>query len=276
MPNLRIVSDNAIGRATLTASSTASAALAASNLLLDIKSLVHRATGTSVTYTATWATAEPVACVALPFCNLSPTATIRVRGYSDTAGTTQILDTGAVLACPAQAILLRGWTALASASAYAYGGGATARAWFTQTSVKCLVIDIVDTNNAAGYVEASRLVVGPYWSPVWNPEYGAPLTPVDMTKQFRGDAGDAVFAVGPRFSKLSLDLRTMPASDRTAMMTILRGNGISVPMFISLYPASNDLELERDHQIYGNLLSISPLSATAYNMYSAPIEIESI
>ena len=276
MQNLRIVSDNAIRRASVSASSTASAALAVSNLMLDVKSLVHRATGTSVTYTATWSTAEPVSCVALPFCNLTPSATIRVRGYSDDAGTVQVLDTGTNPACPAQAILLRGWTALASASAYAYGGGATARAWFGTVAVKRMVIDIVDAGNAAGYVEASVLVAGVHWSPVYNPEYGAPLIPVDMTRQFRSDAGDPVFAVGPRYNKLSLDLRTMPAADRTAMMSILRGNGMAVPMFISLHPTSSDLELERDHQIYGNLASISALSATSFNAYSAPIEIESI
>ncbi len=79
MPNLRIVSDNAIARATSLVASTTAGGLVAANLASDKKSSVHRAVGMAVTYTATWAEAEPIGCVALPFCNLSPTAQMRVR-----------------------------------------------------------------------------------------------------------------------------------------------------------------------------------------------------
>lgn len=83
MPNLRIVSDNAIARVASLVASTTAGGLAAANLASDKKSSVHRATQPSVTYTATWGAAEPIGCVALPFCNLSPTAQWRVRATAE-------------------------------------------------------------------------------------------------------------------------------------------------------------------------------------------------
>jgi hypothetical protein len=81
MSNLRIVYDNAISRVApgnLTASSTAST-FAVTNLQSDKKSNVWRAVGELERITATWSAAETIGAVALPFCNLSPTATMRVR-----------------------------------------------------------------------------------------------------------------------------------------------------------------------------------------------------
>jgi hypothetical protein len=78
MPNLRVITDNAIDRATLTAS-TAAAGFPVSNLALQRKSDVWRATGTTARLSASWATPETVQAVALPYANLSPTTVKRVR-----------------------------------------------------------------------------------------------------------------------------------------------------------------------------------------------------
>lgn len=275
MPNLRIVSDNAADRTTLSASTTAGA-LVAANLLTDEKADVWRATGTSATLTGTTATAESAACVHLPFCNLSPTATIRVRLYSDTAGTSQVLDTGTVLACPAAAIALRGWTALQAASAYAYGGGAHARIWFASTLWKRYVIDIVDTNNLQGYIEAARLVIGPYWTPTFNAEYGAGLLPVDSTTNYRTEAGSLKSDGGTYSWKVSLNLPALVPADRTAAINILRANGKRWPLLLSLFPQNADLELERDNTVWGKLTELSALTVSTLNRYALPVEIESI
>lgn len=79
MPNLRIVTKNALRQASsFTASSTAGS-LAVSNLAAAVKSTLHRFTGTNGSYRATWAAPARIGCVALPFCNWSPTAKQRVR-----------------------------------------------------------------------------------------------------------------------------------------------------------------------------------------------------
>ena len=275
MPNLRIVSDNAADRGTTTVSASVGNFVAA-NLKNDIKSAVWRVTGTTGTISTSWTTAETVSCVVLPFCNLTPTATIRVRGYSDTAGTVQVIDSTALLACPAAAIALRGFTALAAQSAYAYGGGAYARVYITPTSVKKIVIDLVDTANTAGYIEVSRLVAGAYWSPTYNADWGAGATAVDTGKNVRTDGGDLISDRGTRNTKLTLNLSSMPAADRTSLLKILVANGISNPLFISVFPANADLELERDSQVYGKLSTVAAMTLPMFNSYAIPLEIEGI
>lgn len=273
MAILRIIADNVLHRAVLTASSTAGV-LTAANLLTDVKSDVWRATGTSVTLTATWTTAETVSAVALPFCNLSPTATIRVRGYSDAAGNSLVLDTGAVLACPAPAIKLRGWTAAQAASAYAYGGGACARVWFASWAVMRLVIDIVDTANVQGYIEAARAIAGAFWSPS-RTIADAPWTLVDLSTHYRTDAGDMLTDAGTVHKKLPLNFGTLVPADRAALVGILRSSRAH-PIFVSVFPGIADLELERDYTIYGKRSQDSEIAIQYAIAYSTTVELEEI
>lgn len=273
MSNMRIVYDNAVSRAALVASSTAGA-LVAANLQVDDKSTVWRAGGTSASLTLTWPAAESISCVALPFCNLSPTATMRVRGYSDAAGATQVFDTGVQLACPAPAVQLRGWTAAQAASAYPYGGGALAFAWFAATSVRRIVVDLVDSNNLQGYVEAACMVAGPHWSPKYNASQ-ASLSIVDTTKLFRNDAGGQMADAGYTYRSVPVDLSLMPAADRATFVNIAR-NSRAYPILISVYPGVSDLALERDNMIYGRRTRDSTVALQYALAYSTTIQIEEI
>lgn len=273
MNKMRIVADNAASRAALTASSTAGS-LVVANLQIDDKNGIWRAAGTTATLTLTWSSAEAVACVALPFCNLSPTATIRVRGYSDAAGVTQVFDTGAQLACPAPAVRLRGWTAAQAASAYAYGGGAMARSWFAEMLVRRIAVELVDPENMQGYIEAACLVVGAYWEPVKNAA-DAPLTIMDTTEIYRTDAGGQGAAAGYLYRRLPVDLSLMPPADRSAFVDIVRSSR-AYPILISIFPGSSDLVLERDHMVYGRRTKDSDVAIQYARAYSTTIEIEEI
>lgn len=469
MPNLRILADNASDRAILTASSQASSVMAPANLASDSKSTVWRsAAGTTARLSAAWAAAETIGCVALPFCNLSPTATMRVRltneastpnfgrgsetfddasgwsggaisvpagspkyrgivpytavskatsslnesralsvggvpagatytltialragtasavgigiydglasgtfwgdaasstaqilegpgsiaqesgglwdvyglsasadtllkvtrtftatasmviliypgtsqsnsptanvlatrlmvesGFTNTsyypAGTTNTVrplgyidswqsyayDSGAVLCCPAGAVLPRGFTAAQAANAYAFGGGAFARLWLPPTPAVGLAVDIADPNNLQGYIEASRLVAGNYWSPRVNPDWGsASETPLDFSKNFRKESGDLVSNRSARSRKMNFTLSTMQASDRTALASVIRANGITYPFLVSLFPDDTDPALERDHMIWGNLTALSAMTITCWNGFTKALEFE--
>lgn len=273
MPNLRIVSGNAVGRAASLVASTTAGGLVAANLARDAKSSVHRATGTSVTYTLTWAAAEPIGCVALPFCNLSPTATMRVRAYASN-GTTVLYDSGAGLACPAPALRPLGFTAAQAASAYAYGGGACARRWFNQVSAFKLVIDIVDTANLQGYIEAACLVVGPVWSPQYNAS-GASVSVIDRTEISRSAAGDQLADPGTLSRKVPVDLRKMSPPDRTKFLELVR-NSRAHPILLSVFPEHADLALERDYMLYGRRTKDSDVAYQFSAVYSTTFEIEEI
>ena len=201
---------------------------------------------------------------------------VRPAGYID-AWQTYGYDSGMLPACPATAAVIDGFTPLQAASAYGNGGGAYARHWLPEPmTARGLAIDIKDPANLQGYVEAGRLVAGAYWSPANNPEYGASVTIMDASTHARSDAGDLWTDFGTRARKMPLQLSALPAADRTALFGIVRRNGMSGAMLVSLFPESADPELERDHTIFGRLSSVSAMSIPYYENYAMPLEIEEL
>jgi hypothetical protein len=197
----------------------------------------------------------------------------RPAGYID-AWQSYDYDSGMVPACPAPAVQLEGWTAAKSASAYAYGGGAYARAWFPVTQFRAFAIDLVDTNNAQGYIEAAQLVIGQYWAPTYNPT-SASATDVDATTHYRTDAGDLMSRASTVHKKVSIELQYMPAEDRATLANILRGSRAR-PVFFSLFPGHADLALERDHTLIGKRMSDSEVAVQMAIRYGTKLDIESI
>lgn len=87
MPNLRIVDDNAIERATLAASSNAGASFMPANLANDLKANLWRGLSKVERLDASWTVAELIQAVGAPNCNLSPTALWRIRASNEAAAT---------------------------------------------------------------------------------------------------------------------------------------------------------------------------------------------
>ena len=276
MANLRIVYDNVADNATITASSTAGA-LVAANLKTDYKSEIWRSTGISATLTLTWTTAQMLGVMSLPFCNFTSTATMRVRGYTEIADVTPAFDTTAVLCCPYQALGGWAWGAVPlGVNAFSYVGSAYATVWFPIAAVKKLVVDLVDTANTSGYLEAGRAVTGSYWSPEINADYGASVAPIDSTTVSRNDAGDPVRVRGYKHRTVDLSLSEMSETDRLECYNLLVGNGLARPVFLSLYPEDEYPAREQSHQIYGLHKSLGQIAAPYFGRFSAPISIEEI
>lgn len=133
-----------------------------------------------------------------------------------------------------------------------------------------------DASILQGYVEAGRLVIGEYWSPASNPDYGASMTIMDSSSHYRTDSGELQTQTGLRSRKMPLQLSSLTAADRTALANILRSNGMSGAMLVSLFPQSPDQELERDHTIFGKLSSVAAMSMPYCGTYSVPLEIEEV
>jgi hypothetical protein len=274
MPNLRIVYDNVANDATLTASSTAGS-LGVNNLKTDTKAEVWRSVGTSATLTMQWASAELTGMVALPFCSLSSAATIRVRGYIHAADSAPALDTGVQMACSASQFGNWDWGMIPlGVNGYSYGGSTYGVIWFPVGAYEKLVVDLSDASNPLGYIEASRLVTGTYWSPVENADYGIQLAAADTSKSERNDAGDLKTDRGSIHKTLSFDLAYMPSTDRNSLWNILRGNGLYRAVFISLVPEADDPIEEQTYQIYGKLSKQSAIRYQFANQHNATIEIE--
>jgi hypothetical protein len=277
MSNLRIVFSNAANRAATLAAAAEAGALVAGNLLTDIKSQVYRSTSTSAALTLTWANAETVRCVALPYTNFTNAATLRVRGYTNAADPDPVFDTTALTCCPYTAASVFGWGINTPGVAnFGYGGAVYAALWFTGGAVKKLVIDIADPTNAAGYIEAGRLVVGDYWELDYNADYGLQIGYNDASEHKRNEAGDLMTGIRPRAKTLTFGLSQISPPDRKKLMRILRGNGKPGPIYISVFPGNADADLEQDYQIYGKMSDLSAITLANFELYASSATVDEI
>lgn len=305
--NLRIIYQNIADVATLSASSVAGAGTPVSNLTKDTKSLVYRssASGTTsigVNIVATFTSmilGGPSSGIGiiLPFTNLTDQATIRVRGFTGTAPTpgtgtaptattagTLQFDSGTVLAAPYQNLGINNWDSddyyiVTSASTIFRDRKVYGRVWVPLvTPVTCtsLLIEITDVN-INQFVEISRLVIGKYWSPKYNTNYGLSAGIKDTSTSSRSEAGDLMSSIGPKYGTLSFDLKWLTASDRANLNKIVRLVGTQKPLFVSLFPDnSSDWEKEQMYQIYGKLADTSIIDHSIFEMYGSQLELEEI
>lgn len=281
MPNLRILYDNVADDCSSIAADTTSGTLVAANLLTDIKTEVHRSTSTTVRYTLEWSSLQTLNMVVLPFCNLTSTATIRARLYTNTSDVvgvaTPAVDSGTVLACAYAPLGAWAWGAAPlGVNAFSYGGAAYGRVYFTAAQGRKLVVDVVDVDNTAGYIDAARFVTGHYWSPDKNAAYGPSIAPKSNTQGRRTDSGDLRTERRPQHRVLKLELEYIAdEDDRATVYDILAGNGRTRPVFVSLFPENANPRREQAHQVYGKLED-SAMSAPRFGVFAAPLAIEEI
>lgn len=276
MANLRIVNDNAADRATL-ASNSIGSGFALSSLQNNRKSDFFRSGATSIYISANFAAAETVGMVSLPICNLTPTAQVRVRCYSDSLATTLINDSGTLTPVPAPTQAFNNWvTAPAGGPGFAYGSGTYATVWLSAhvASVMAVRIDITDTSNPQGFIDAARLVVGDYYEVLINPEFnGVEVKPVSASSTIRSDAGDLVTDVGVKSRAMSINLSLMSDSEKNAIINGVTKNWTDYPVFVSLYPGDADKLKERNHSIYGKLDQLSGFKLVNFGLNATSLNI---
>lgn len=278
--NLRIVTNNVIDRATISASSTAGL-LTVDNLKKPHKTLVHRASGTSVVYTVTLPAAEQIGMVSLAFTNLSPTATVEVGTWPSFLDTSvdppvqRFATSGAQQAAQGNAGSW-GFGNTPGVNSFAYGGGTYATVWFGNVSLSSFTITVNDPGNPQGYVEVGYIVAGHVWTPSRNASWGASASVQDMTKNERTDGGDLMSSRGPMYRKLTLPFNDFDPVDRAALWALIRYNGLSHPFFASLYPEDADKGREQAHQIFGKLTNLSAISNANYASYTTSLDIEEV
>lgn len=303
--NLRVIYTNLADSATLSSVSTTPAATPVTNLQKDQKGAVWRSPANTVAATqiqgailVDLGSSQSIGGVVLPFTNLnSAAATITVQGYSAVPTITanangSVTVTGGTLVVGfSQTGVCSPWNTLGlgtgSPNTYAYGGGTCARLWLS-TSIQALqaryilitITDYYSTSATGRYIEASRLVIGNYWSPTYNTGYGMTSTIKDLSVHDRTESGDLVTQRGPRYNSLAFDLAWVSPKDRVQLTKLFLGNGISKALFISLFPdngsTTESWEQERAHQIYGKVMQIPGISYHTLEMYSAQLEIEEV
>lgn len=276
---LRVVYDNAANNGTLTSPNT-TATLPVANLQNDRKSRVARSTGLAWQLELVFPANTMINMVALAFTNLTGNAAMRVRGYASPSAVvdtdTPDWDVVAAPCCAAPYSARQDGIGALGANGFALGAYAHAYRWFAGGAVRKLVINVQDGSNTAGYIEAARLICGDYWTPTFNPDYGATLTFADTSKNERSDAGDLLSEIHHRYKKLTLSMTQMPAADREVIADFFQVNGLYRPLFVSLFPEDPDPVREQAYTLYGKLTQMAAITASAYNQYAWPIEIEEV
>ena len=280
MSNLRIIDFNYADDSTLTASSEAGI-LVVTNLLTDIKNEIWRSTSRSASITSILPVAKSVNAVVLPYTNLTNTATMRVRGYTNSTDIidtdTPVFDTTATLCSPYTSASVFGWdNKVPSQPYFSYGGAVYAGLFFTGGTVQKLYIELNDSANSSAYLEVSRLIIGNYWSPTYNADYGLQLGYEDSSANSRNEGGDLMSDIKPRFKSLTFSLGNFSLSDREKIMKIYRNNGISKGIYISVFPEDSDKNKEQDYQIYGKFNSIQALGMPWFDRFSGSFSISEI
>ena len=271
MTNLRILTDNAADRATITVAGTA-VGMGADKLKTDIKGEVCRVLSGTATITLDWPALQTVGAVVIPASNLGPSSTIRVSAYLDAAGTTLLSDSGVKFAAPGT--LLENWDFSQPLNVNAFSDGdipITACYLPEQVAARRVVIDISNPDNT--FVDMSRLIVGGYHQPKYTASYGASLGLTDLTVNARAASGDIKSDWGPRAKTMQFDLGWIDNADRERVRQMLF-RGVGKFVFISLLSENEDPVLERDYSIYGKPSQPGSLAFAMYNTHSTQVQIE--
>jgi hypothetical protein len=274
MANIRILYENQAKRAnSLTASSEAGSNVAA-NLLDDIKTTIHRSTGTSATYALTWSAPVAFNMVALAFTNWTSMATIRARVYTLETDPNPAVDSGVVNACAYAPLGQFTWGLQPlGVNAFRFGGGSYGRVYFPSTSGRKLVIDIDDATNPAGFIEQGCLITGHYWEPECNPAWGAEIGMKYSGQHEESDAGD--IRTERRAKRRVLDLQMdwiKTPTDQLAMHEIMM-QGLDAPLFISLFPEDANPVLEQRYQMYCKLKGDTSMAHPKYGLFAVPLSV---
>lgn len=235
--NLRILLDNKVTQ--INASSTA-------NSLNDYKSQYD--TGTTFTITTSSVTG-PIAVVAL---------------LTEAIGSVTMTVTGQTAVTEATTSSFTGQTS-------GYGGGKYIVSYFTLASGTTSFTVTFSTS-----VKVSKFIVGNYWSPKYNTNYGVQVGYEDATTYARLQSGDLYATIAPRNKTLQFDLQYMDESDKFYLFDIIKSVGKTKPMFISIFPGDSDQQKEQMYSIFGRLSTPPNISHIMYTMYSSSLQLEEI
>jgi hypothetical protein len=271
MANLRILYNNVADSATITASTTASG-FAASNMQNAQKTSVHRSTGTTVTYTLTWATGQKINGIALPATNLPGSDTIQVSLFTNigdsvpVAGITNTASSG-------RSTLLQNGATTTDYTQFSFGGATKTSGWFPLV-YQIKRIDITLTTTGVNQIDCARIVCGEYWEPTRQVDKGIELGFTDQSEIITTRSGNTYVDRKPIVETMNFQLQYLSESDRQQFMKIMRSWGSTGLVYVCVFPDNTNPELTQAYSIYGRLQS-NALQYQFFNYYSSNVQLTS-
>lgn len=276
--NIRFVFDNAADRATITASTT-SGSLVAANVQAEERAAVWRSTTNGAsTLLLEWTAAENVGAVCMAWTNLTALATVNVKGFTvpaDYPATPAFSEDFSPDSALALGEFVFGVDPLVQSGASRARISSQAQCWLSaEFSVRKLLITITDATNALAYIEVSRLVAGPYISPVANVDSeGFNIGWVEQTKPARAESRDLRTESLGRWRRMLVDLKKLEPTSRNLILGIVE-NGLGRGCWVSAYPDDTEASNKQLHGFWGSLVQDSTMGLWQQDIWSAPLIFE--
>lgn len=276
MSNFRIVWDNKSDAATLSATPALVATLPETHLQQAGRANVARTTSTAdQAIKGNFAAAGYVSSMILWRHNLSPDATVRLRLYSGAGQTgTLLYDSTAVAPYSAKAFgdLLWGIDPFGD-SVFTEWGIYWSTLWFTPVAALSFQLDLSDSANTDGYMQAARLIIGPTLTGVNNASYNYAVGWQEDTRQERTAGGSLRSDAADPFREFKIPLNWIEASDRPKLLEMRRRVGMRQDFFFSLFPEVGG-SIERDHSAVVKLVQADPLTAPYYGNHTHELSMQ--
>lgn len=256
--NLRIISTNEADEAVL-ASGDFLAALPVGNLQLQGRARVARtvdAAGLKL-IEGEWPNPRVLTACVLQGHNLTSSATWRLQCWSGAGQAGSLTyDSGTQRALRRVGWGLFGYGLVPWGSTVFTGWErAFSVLWFPAVAARSWRITLADAGNPAGYLQAKRLLMGSYFEPVVNAEYGLELTWQEDTKQERTQASTLRSDAGPQYRRVSGNLSHLDAIERARFMELCRKVGMRREIFVSVFPGTGSTQ-ERDYALLGKFTAM--------------------
>lgn len=136
-------------------------------------------------------------------------------------------------------------------------------------------LEIVDTANAAGYVEIGRVFIGPAWQPTYNCSYGAALEWETPTTAQAALSGAEYFARRTPFRSQQFTLDWLTVDEALSQAYELQKRvGIDGEVLFIFDPADTVHAIRR--QFLGRLRKLSPIEYPYFNTHQIAFEVKEL
>lgn len=281
MGNSVLAYDNQIELATLSGGAWT---LALNNLKTKPLSQIARTTNAlvgSTTFSAALPSPSLLGLLSLEGTNLSIAATYRWRTFSDAGQTAMLYDSGTLALYPANTIVLPqsvtppgSWTGLPTLAEIARFQRAIRHVIPVPHYAQYFRLDITDTANTAGYIQAGRAFAGRSLRPEVNLSHGTTFQPIPRTEVLRAVSGEKFFsrkradyAIAFSFDYLS-EAEAMQALD-LAVLCDLEGDVVFIW-------DPDEIASRFRKSIYGQLGRVDPIRYPNLIYRSAAFQVEGL
>ena len=213
--------------------------------------------------------------------NLSTAATVRWRLSNDNFSTT-LYDSGTLDAwAPVEQFGgspwgVFTWGGLPLVSVISLYNASTFTLLPSAQIARYIRLNIADSTNSAGYLEAGRLIAGPAYQPTINYANGVSLEFVDDSRVTKSRGGQVFVDEVRKYRRITFDLNHLPESEifNNVFNNIDRVKGVSKDVLVIPQPSDSATWLTQN--IYGRLAAVGPIENTTLSRYSRIMTIEEI